>query len=189
LLWPGRRSTASPHLHLRRHHGWQIETAYRELKVEQGLEGGLRSRTPEGIEYEVAGHALHYLLLRWLLADAAGRAGVPPLRLRFRQALGEVKGMAAAAVGASAGWVGRALRPRLLARLAGHAVAERPGRSYPRSVPGRRAAGRAITANFRRREKAKAKAGRQRPARLRPWFGDGWDLQGRQTDPTPAGQA
>src|SRR5262249_26974770 len=47
---------------------WEIEIIYRELKVEQGLEGGLRSRTAEGIHYEVAGHVLYYLLVRWLLA-------------------------------------------------------------------------------------------------------------------------
>src|SRR5205085_1247170 len=59
---------------------WEIETTYRELKVEQRLDGALRSRTPDGIDYEVAGHLLYYLLVRWLLVEAATQAGVSPLR-------------------------------------------------------------------------------------------------------------
>src|SRR5712692_1005124 len=50
---------------------WEIETTYRELKVEQQLDGALRSRTPDGIDYEVAGHLVYYLLVRWLLVEAA----------------------------------------------------------------------------------------------------------------------
>src|SRR5207247_831983 len=44
------RSLQSP-LYRRR---WEIETTLAELKVSQGLEGGLRSRTPSGVEYEIA---------------------------------------------------------------------------------------------------------------------------------------
>ena len=69
---------------------WEIETSYRELKVEQKLEGGLRCRTREGIEYEVAGHVLHYLLVRWLLVEAAASAGISPLRLSFKEALRDI---------------------------------------------------------------------------------------------------
>jgi hypothetical protein len=36
--WPGRRSLGPPHLHLRRHHGWQIETTFQELRAHLGLE-------------------------------------------------------------------------------------------------------------------------------------------------------
>src|SRR5262245_18972955 len=36
--WPGRRSIGLPHLHLRRHHGWQIETTFQELRAHLGLE-------------------------------------------------------------------------------------------------------------------------------------------------------
>lgn len=40
------------------HRRWEIETTFHELKVRQGMEGGLRSLTPAGIAYEVAGHVL-----------------------------------------------------------------------------------------------------------------------------------
>jgi Transposase DDE domain len=167
---------------------WEIETTYRELKEEQGLEGGLRSRTPEGVEYEVAGHVLYYLLMRWLILEAAVAAKVSPLRLSFQGALRECQAMTPAAVLASAGWVEQTLRPRLVARLATHVVRERPGRSYPRAVKERRARKRANTAKFRRQQKARAKARRDRPARPRPWFGDGWDLRGRKNDLDPPDQ-
>ena len=52
---------------------WEIETTYLELKVQQQLQGGLRSRTAEGIYYEVAGHMLYYLLVRWLMVEAGKR--------------------------------------------------------------------------------------------------------------------
>jgi len=153
---------------------WEIETTYRELKVEQGLEGGLRCRTPEGVEYEVAGHVLHYLLVRWLLVEAAAQAGLSPLRLSFQGALREIGAMAPVALVASAGWLGQVLRPRLLERLAGHVVLERPGRTYPRSAKERR----------KRKRATKARSRRRPPARERPWFGNGWDLRGRQIEPT-----
>jgi hypothetical protein len=171
---------------------WEIETTYRELKVEQGLEGGLRSRTPEGIHYEVAGHVLYYLLMRWLIVEAAVAAGVSPLRLSFQAALEEVATMAPQARLASEGWLKETLRPRLLQRIAGHAVSERPGRTYPRGRKERRAQKRAKTAQFRREQKAKArreqkdKTRRRQPTKTRGWFGNGWDLRGRLIDRCPA---
>jgi hypothetical protein len=36
--WPGRRSSGPPHLHLRRHHGWQIELFFKELKETFGFD-------------------------------------------------------------------------------------------------------------------------------------------------------
>jgi hypothetical protein len=170
------------------HFRWEIETTYRERKVEQQLEGSLRSRSVEGIAYEVAGHVLHYLLMRWVIAEAAQAAQVSPLRLSFQEALRESQAMSPAVVVASAGWVEQTLRPRLLQRIGSHVVTERPGRTYPRRRQERRAAKRASTAKFRRQEKAKAKAGGKRQAKSRPWFGDGWDLRGRKADPDPPPQ-
>lgn len=67
------------------HRRWEIETSFLELKVTQGLEGGVRSRTEAGVRYEVAGHLLLYQLLRWLLVEAAAQAGIAdPLRLSYR---------------------------------------------------------------------------------------------------------
>jgi hypothetical protein len=157
---------------------WEIETTYRELKVEQRLEGSLRSRTPEGIDYEVAGHVLYYLLVRWLLVEAAVAAQVSPLRLSFKEALRDIDTLSAPTRLASPGWVRKVLRPRLLEKMATHGVVERPGRSYPRAAPARRAQKRAQKATPRRSQKAKD----------RLWFGNGWDLRGRQIDPCPTGQ-
>jgi hypothetical protein len=153
---------------------WEIETTYLELKVQQGLEGGLRSRTPEGIYYEVAGHILYYLLVRWLMVEAAQKAGVSPLRLSFTAALEEINGQWAAAVVARRGWLEQTLRPRLLQRVGSHQVEEWPGRTAPRGSKARRAAKRALDAKL-------AKAAKSRPKktpRPRPWFGQGWSLAG-----------
>lgn len=115
------------------HRRWEIETTFRELKVTQGLEGGLRCRTPEGIRYEVAGHVLLYLLVRWLIVEAAAAAGVDdPLRLSFKGALGELADMQHSLLRAPHAFVQRVLLPRLLERIARHRVAYRPGRHFAR---------------------------------------------------------
>jgi hypothetical protein len=114
------------------HRRWEIETTFQELKVVQGLEGSLRSRTPAGIRYEVAGHVVLYLLVRWLMVEAAERSGADPLRLSFRHALQELIDMSQTLVISSLGHVRRVLLPRLLSRIASHAVPLRPGRHYSR---------------------------------------------------------
>jgi hypothetical protein len=115
------------------HRRWEIETTFRELKVTQGMQGGLRSRTPEGIRYEVAGHVLLYLLIRWLIVEAAAKAGVEdPLRLSFAEARQELLDMNPQLVLYSEAHVTRVLLPRLLERMASHRVPLRPGRHYPR---------------------------------------------------------
>jgi DDE family transposase len=136
---------------------WEIETTYLELKVQQQLEGSLRSRTPEGIYYEVAGHILYYLLVRWLMVEAAVRAGISPLRLSFTAALREIDAKWPAAVVASEPWLQRTLRPRLLACLASHQVEERPGRTAPRGEKARRADKRAKDAKRAKDDKTNAK--------------------------------
>ncbi len=115
------------------HRRWEIETTFRELKVTQGMEGSLRGRTPETIHYEIAGHVLLYLLVRWLMVEAAVEHGVDdPLRLSFKGSLEELKDMRQTLVTATAKRVQDVLLPRLLERLAEHLVPLRPGRHYPR---------------------------------------------------------
>jgi hypothetical protein len=115
------------------HRRWEIETTFRELKVTQGMEGSLRSRTPEGIRYEVAGHVLLYFLVRWLLVEAAAQAGVDdPLRLSFKGALAELADMQVSLLLADPWYARRVLLPRLLQRIASHRVPLRPGRHYAR---------------------------------------------------------
>jgi hypothetical protein len=124
---PGRR--LDPGLYHRR---WEIETSFSELKVIQGMKGGLRSRTPEGIAFEVAGHILFYLLVRWMMVEAAVKHGHPPLRLSFTHALRELHDVSEKLVTSPMSWVRRVLILRLLARIASHLVPLRPGRHYSR---------------------------------------------------------
>jgi hypothetical protein len=115
------------------HRRWEIETTYAELKVTQGLEGSLRSRTPAGIHFEVGGHLLLYALVRWLMVEAAERAGVSdPLRLSYAAALREVQEMRVPLLLSGAGRARRVLGPRLLTRLSSQQVPLRPGRHYVR---------------------------------------------------------
>jgi hypothetical protein len=114
------------------HQRWQIETTYGELKTEHRMEGGLRSKKPASIAYEVAGHVVLYLLVRWLIVEAAIRHGLNPLRISFRNALRELRDMWNTLVTSSPHWIAHILLPRLLERIASHAVPFRPGRSYPR---------------------------------------------------------
>jgi hypothetical protein len=114
------------------HLRWQIETSYAELKVELQMDGGLRSKRPAGIAFEVAGHVVLYLLVRWLILEAAIAYRLNPLRISFRNAWRELQQMWATMVVSSPGWVENVLLPRLLERIAQHVVAHRPGRSYPR---------------------------------------------------------
>jgi hypothetical protein len=114
------------------HRRWEIETSLRELKVFQGMEGNLRSRNPEGIAYEIAGHVVLYLLIRWLMVEAAKAHDADPLRLSFTGAWNELQDMSHALLTSSRQRVATVLLPRLLKRIASHPVASRPGRHYPR---------------------------------------------------------
>jgi hypothetical protein len=114
------------------HRRWEIETSFSELKVVQGMKGNLRSRTPEGIAFEIAGHVLFYLLVRWMMVEAAVKHGCEPLRLSFTHALRELHDVSEKLITSSPSHVRRVLLPRLLARVASHVVPLRPGRHYPR---------------------------------------------------------
>jgi DDE family transposase len=114
------------------HRRWEIETSYFEMKATQGLERSLRGRTPETIGFEVAGHILLYLLVRWLMVEAALAAGEDPLRLSYSGALGELLALEPSLVQASPERASKVLVPRLLSRMARHFVPFRPDRHYPR---------------------------------------------------------
>ena len=119
------------------HRRWEIETSYAELKVVQGMEGSLRSRTPLGITYEVAGHVLLYTLTRWLMVEAAEAEGIDPLRISFKRALNELFDMIPSLTTATPQRVSQVLLPRLLQRIASHTVPFRPGRYFPRPRDGK----------------------------------------------------
>src|SRR5262249_6560210 len=100
------------------HRRWEIETSLRELKVSQGMEGGLRGRTPAAVRFEVAGHVVLYLLIRWSMVEAAEAHGADPLRLSFTGALKELADMDHALLTSSRLRVATVLLPRLLGRIA-----------------------------------------------------------------------
>ena len=114
------------------HRRWEIETMFCELKVRQGMQGSLRSRTAEGVAFEVAGHVLLYFLTRWLIFEAGETHGISPLRISFTEALREIEDIRHALLLADPQRVRRILLPRLLLRIAQHLVPLRPGRHYPR---------------------------------------------------------
>jgi len=114
------------------HRRWEIETMFCELKVRQGMRDSLRSRTFEGIAFEVAGHVLLYFLTRWLIFEAGETHGISPLRISFTEALREINDMGHALLLANPQRVRRILLPRLLLRIAQHLTPLRPGRHFPR---------------------------------------------------------
>jgi DDE family transposase len=118
----------SPGLYHRR---WEIETSFRELKVVLATKS-LRSHTPTSLEYELAGRILYYLLIRWLIVEAAEERGLDPLRISFTNAVRELEQMRDTLATSSPAWVQSVLLPRLLARIASALVPLRPGRHYPR---------------------------------------------------------
>jgi hypothetical protein len=135
------------------HRRWEIETTFRELKVTQKIKGGIRGRTPKAIEYEIAGHVLLYLLVRWLIVEAGVEYGLDPLRISFKHALEELRDLHHELVKANRQRIARFLLPLLLARIAEHLVEARPGRHFPRPND--------------TKTKNKGYGLRQRPAKLR----------------------
>lgn len=114
------------------HRRWEVETSYHELKVDLGMDRHLRSRTVASIQYEIAGYVVLYLLIRWLIVEAATKHKLDPLRISFLEAKRELEVIRPSLVNASPQWAARVLLPRLLNRIAEHQVPVRPGRHYPR---------------------------------------------------------
>jgi hypothetical protein len=99
----------------------------RAAQVDLGLEKSLWSRTPAGIHYEVAGHVVSYLLVRWMIVEAAVKQGLDPLQLSFTHALRELHLMRDTLVISPHDWA-RTLLECLLDHIARHQVPFRPGR-------------------------------------------------------------
>ena len=114
------------------HRRWEVETSFHELKVDLGLDRHLRSHTPGSIQFEVAGYVVLYLLIRWLIVEAAVKHGLDPLRISFVEAVRELDAMRPSLLSATPQWAAQVLLPRLLDRIAAHRVPVRPGRHYPR---------------------------------------------------------
>jgi hypothetical protein len=119
------------------HRRWEIETSFHEMKVTQKLESSLRSRTPESIRYEVAGHVVLYLLIRWLMAEAAQAAedDGDPLGLSFKHAFEELAAAWNVLIAADEKTLPRLVR-QLLKEISNHRVRLRPERHETRPTDG-----------------------------------------------------
>lgn len=120
------------------HRRWEIETSFHEMKVTQKMESSLRSRTPQSIRYEVAGHVVLYLLIRWLMAEAAQAVedDGDPLGLSFKHAFEELATAWSVLIAADPKTLTRLVRT-LLKHIARHQVPRRPGRHEPRPGDGK----------------------------------------------------
>lgn len=120
------------------HRRWEIETTFHELKVTQKMEARLRSRTPESIRYEIAGHVVLYLLIRWLMVEAAqdGDPDGDPLGLSFKHAFQELVAAWNVLIAANPQCLPRLIR-QLRQQIAAHQVHHRPGRHEPRPGDGK----------------------------------------------------
>jgi hypothetical protein len=92
----------------------------------------LRSRTPKSVQYEVAGKVLYYLLIRWLIVEAAKKYDLDPLQISFTNTVRLLEEAQTLIVTQPQKRVEETLLPRLLERIASHTVPSRPGRHYPR---------------------------------------------------------
>ncbi|PLC47863.1 IS4 family transposase [Pollutimonas subterranea] len=101
---------------------WHVELDLRNIKTTMGMEV-LHCRTPDMNEKELWVHLLAYNLIRLLMAQAAGHAGVDPRSLSFKHTLQ-----------LWAHWHGRGLAPdiELFCLIAQSRVGHRPGRIEPR---------------------------------------------------------
>jgi hypothetical protein len=116
------------------HERWELELAFDEVKTHT-LERAetLRSKAPARVQQEVWGLLLAYNLVRVAMSRAAPRAGVPPLRLSYRNALLVLRGFWHSAWYTSPGTLARHL-DTLLEQLALLVLPERRPRRYPRAV-------------------------------------------------------
>ena len=116
------------------HERWELELTFDELKTHT-LERAetLRSKAPARVEQEVWGLLLAYNLIRLIMARAAVRAGVPPLRLSYWNSVLLVRGFWQSAWDLPPGTLARHL-DTLLDQLALLVIPERRPRHYPRAV-------------------------------------------------------
>src|SRR5438105_4187524 len=111
---------------------WNAELDLRSIKSAMQM-SELRGKTPELVRKEVWAHVLAYNLIRTVMAQAAGRHGVPPRSISFT---GAMQTVAAFQPLLEFGPTGAAHRLRLhhdlLDAIAAHRVANRPDRYEPR---------------------------------------------------------
>jgi len=116
------------------HERWELEVAFDEVKTHTLARAEtLRSQAPARVEQEVWGLLLGYNLVRFLMARAALRAGVPPLRLSYWHAVLLLRGFWQSAWYSPPGTLPRHV-DTLLEQLALLVIPARRHRRYPRAV-------------------------------------------------------
>lgn len=93
----------------------------------------LRGRTPEMVRKEIGVHLLTYNLIRTVMAQAANRAGIMPIRISFKGALQQMDAFMHRVAIATGDQQDR-LVDELLRAIAYHRIGNRPGRAEPRAV-------------------------------------------------------
>jgi Transposase DDE domain/Insertion element 4 transposase N-terminal len=117
------------------HQRWEQELAHDEIKTHPLRRPVLRSRTPEGVEQEVAALLVAHHAVRRVMVEAARRAGVPPRRISFVGAL-DVIGCRLPGMSVARRRPARLRRgyARLVAEVSREVLPERRLRSNPRVV-------------------------------------------------------
>jgi hypothetical protein len=113
---------------------WELELTFDEIKTHTlGRVETLRSKAPARVEQELWGLLLAYNLVRLIMARAAERAEVPPLRLSYWNSVLLVRGFWQSAWDLPPGTLAHHL-DTLLDQLALLILPERRSRRYPRAV-------------------------------------------------------
>lgn len=115
---------------------WEAELHLRSLKSQMGMDR-LRCKSPPMVRKEVWAHLLGYNLVRGVMAESAGAAGVAPWRLSFAGTVQHMRAFApvlsaAAGVGPADAW------EWLWIAVGALRVGDRPGRVEPRAIKRRK---------------------------------------------------
>jgi hypothetical protein len=115
---------------------WRLEMCLDDLKTTLAMEQ-LSCRTPELVQKELLVFLITHNLLRWIMAQAAERGGVPLERVSFKGTLDAFRQWSTALPqvrGPAKRRKQRELWRQLLAIVAADGVPHRPGRKEPRAV-------------------------------------------------------
>jgi hypothetical protein len=111
---------------------WSIETLFREFKVQLSADV-LRSKTPDGIQKEIAARVVALNVVRTLMLQAAVQEHVDPLRISFVETVRTILSFAPAFALRNLERL-PALNRKMLAEIARETVPLRPGRQEPRMI-------------------------------------------------------
>lgn len=111
---------------------WRIETLFREFKIDLSADV-LRSKTPDGIEKEIAARVTALNTMRVLMLNAAVQENADVLRISFVQTLRTVINFAPGFATQRFERLPELYR-RMLVEIARQTAPERPGRKEPRMI-------------------------------------------------------